>query len=403
MKRYRYTAIDRAGVLRHGEMEASDGYAVVARLQRDGSLPLRTAGAGAGLARLWPVGRAAALRPQQVAEFTRELAIMLAAGQDLDRALRFLVETAPAPRVGRVVAEIREAVRDGATLEAALARHPASFSRLYLGLVHAGEAGGRLAEALERLAVMLERQRALAATVQSALIYPALLAAAATGSIVVMLTVVLPQFVPLFEQNGARLPPAAAFLLAAGDLVANDGLAALFVVLLVLIGIRLALRHPAIRLAADHLILRLPIAGTLLREVLAARLGRALGTLLASGTSLIAALAVVRTVLINRAAVAAIDAATASARDGTGLADALAAAGVFPARLCHLLRLGEENAQLATLALRAADIHEERVRLLGQRLLTLLVPAITLLMGLVVAAIVATLLQAMLSLDDLAQ
>jgi general secretion pathway protein F len=117
---------------------------------------------------------------------------------------------------------------------------------------------------------------------------------------------------------------------------------------------------------------------------------------------LVGALAIVRDVVGNRAAATAVDVASQSVRDGAGLSRPLASAGVFPVRTIHLLRLGEENAQLGAMALRAAAIHEERTRVVTQRLVALLVPAITILMGAAVAGIVASLLTAMLSLNDLA-
>ena len=159
---------------------------------------------------------------------------------------------------------------------------------------------------------------------------------------------------------------------------------------------------PAVHLAADRFLLRVPVIGGLIREVLAARFTRTLGTLVGNGMPLIAALAIVRDVMLNRAAVAAVDLATQSARSGAGLAPALEAAHIFPPRTGYLIRLGEENAQLGALALRAADIHEEQARINVQRMVSLLVPAITIVMGGAVAAIVASLLMAMLSLNDLA-
>ena len=136
----------------------------------------------------------------------RELATMLAAGQDLDRALRYLHETAPHARVRTVVGGLRDGVRDGSPLSVALARYPRGFTRLHVALVRAGEASGKLVPTLERLADLLERQQALASSITSAMIYPGLLLVAAIGSIALLLTQVLPQFVPMFEQSGAKLP-----------------------------------------------------------------------------------------------------------------------------------------------------------------------------------------------------
>ena len=405
MPAFRYTAIDAAGKLSRGLMEAPDERAVIARLQDQGHIPVRADPAASGD---WLGGLltlelgSGALRAKDVANVTRELSIMLGAGQDLDRALRYLVDYAANARTRGVLSKLRDTVRDGGSLAAAMAAQPRSFSRLYVGLVRAGEAGGTLGSTLDRLAALLERQRSLSSTITSAMIYPALLLVAAIGSITLLLTVVLPQFVPLFEQNGAKLPASTQMLVDLGALVSNDGLYALAVTLLLLLAARQALRRPGTRLAMDRLLLHLPIIGSLARETLAARFNRTLGTLLLNGVPLIGALGIVRDAVGNLAGVAAVDAATISARGGAGLAGALEQSGVFPPRTVQLLRLGEETAQLGAMALRAAEIHEESTRIGVQRLVALLVPAITILMGAVIAGIVSSLLVAMLSLNDLA-
>jgi general secretion pathway protein F len=165
---------------------------------------------------------------------------------------------------------------------------------------------------------------------------------------------------------------------------------------------RRALASPGVRLEADRLVLRLPVVGTLLRETLAARLTRTLGTLLHNGMPLIAALGIAKEALGNMAAAEAVETAAAKAKSGRGLAGPLGEAGIFPARTIHLLQLGEEAAQLAPMALKAADIHEEQARLMVQRVVALAVPIITIAMGLAVAGIIGALLSAMLSLNDLA-
>jgi general secretion pathway protein F len=406
MPAFRYSAINAAGESVRGTTDAADEAAVVAQLRRQGLVPARVeAASGRSSIRdllSMEFGRRGGLGRQEVTNVTRELAIMLEAGQDMDRALRFLVETAPNARVGRVLDEIRQAVRDGSSLAAALTRHSQSFSRLYIGLVRACEAGGTLAATLERLATLMERERSLAATVQSALIYPALLLLAAIGSITLLLTEVLPQFVPLFEQNGVELPRPTQILIAVGGFVSQDGIYVLLLLVALVLAGRQALRMPRPRLLVDRWMLHVPVIGTLARDIIAARFGRTLGTLVLNGVPLIAALAVVRDTVGNLAGVQAIDRATVSAKGGAGLAGPLGDSGVFPLRTIYLLRLGEETAQLGKMALRAAEIHEEKTRVGVQRLVSLLVPAITIVMGAAVASIVASLLLAMLSLNDLA-
>ena len=235
------------------------------------------------------------------------------------------------------------------------------------------------------------------------MIYPAMLSLAAVGSIVLLLTQVLPQFVPLFEQNGAAMPRSTRFLIAAGDVLSQYGLFLLLGLVLLAILARQLLQREDVRSFRDRTVLRLPILGLLMREVLAARFCRTLGTLLGNGVPLIGAMAIVRDVIGNRSVLGAIDRATESAKGGAGLSRTLDQAGIFPVRAIHLLRLGEETAQLGPMALRAAEIHEEQVRIRTQRLVSLLVPVITVVMGLAVAGIVSSLLLAMLSLNDLAQ
>jgi general secretion pathway protein F len=404
MTAFRYLAIGPNGDIQRGLMEAASEAEVIERLRRQGATPMRADPARRGglLAMLTRSGLRRSLRAQEVADLIRELAIMLGAGQDLDRALRYLQETAPNRRVNLAVTALRDAVRDGSPLSAASARDPHSFSRLHVGLIRAGEAGGNLAPTLARLADLLDRQRSLAATITSALIYPALLLIAAIGSVTFLLVEVLPQFVPLFEENNATLPASTHLLIDLGHFVATSGPVVLLAGLVLFLATGALLRRPAPRLVADRALLHLPVVGTLLREILAARFTRVLGTLLVNGVALISALDVVRAALGNSAAVAAVERATTSARGGGGLAQALAESGTFPARTIHLIRLGEENAQLGAMAIRAADIHEERTRLAMQRLVVLLVPAITIAMGIAVAFIVASLMTAMLSLNDLA-
>src|SRR4029077_4544357 len=156
-------------------------------------------------------------------EVTRELAIMLAAGQDLDRALRFVADNTRSARARAILANVRDKVRGGSPLAAGLAREPRSFSKLYVGLVRAGEAGATLPETLDRLATLLERERSLSANLRSALIYPALLVVAAIGSLALLLEYVLPQFTPIFEQAGAQLPASTRALMVLGTAVGAAG------------------------------------------------------------------------------------------------------------------------------------------------------------------------------------
>jgi general secretion pathway protein F len=406
MASFRWSAINSGGEVVRGVVEAPDRGTVVDRLQRQGQIVLRAdpAGRRRGLGELLrlEIGGKSGLDKATLATATRELAIMLAAGQDLDRALRYVVDNTRSARARAILGGVRDKVRGGSSLAAALAGEPKSFSRLYVGLVRAGEAGGTLAVTLDRLAGLLERERSLSANMRAAMVYPVLLVVAAIASIVFLLDYVLPQFAPVFAQAGVQLPAATRALMALGAAVGAFGPWLLLVFAAAgLAGHRL-LAQPAYRLPFDRLMLRLPVVGALWRETVAARLTRTLGSLIENGVPLIPALGIAKDAVGNLAAAAAIEAAAVKAKDGAGLTRPLAAAGLFPTRMIHLLQLGEEAAQLAAMSLKAAEIHDEQARLMTQRLVALAVPLITIAMGLAVAGIISALLTAMLSLNDLA-
>ncbi|OUJ03008.1 type II secretion system F family protein [Acetobacter cibinongensis] len=408
---WHYSALTVAGQLQRGQTQGPDEAHVVAYLRRSGLTPVRVTaqserGRLAGLHISFTLRRTG-LRRSQVADITRELALMLGAGLDLDRALRFLIETLPETgraglRARTVLIELRDAMRNGGSFATALATRSDSFTPLYINLVKAGEAGGALGEALDRLATLMERERKLTISIQSALIYPAILVVASIGSVVLLLTGVLPQFVPLFAEAGAQLPFLTRCVIAAGDFLTRWGLGLLLGCLAAMFMLRALLAQPAFRLRFDQTLLRLPVVGALSRNIMAARLTRTLGTLLQNGVSLLSALKISEDVIGNRAGAGAVAAAALVAREGGGLSRPLESTGLFPPRAIHLMRLGEETAQLGPLCLRAAELHEDAVRVDLQRLVALLVPAITVVMGAVVAGIVSALLLAMLGLNDLA-
>jgi general secretion pathway protein F len=406
MPKFRYTAVNASGQVVKGVLEAADRAALIDRLHAERQLPLEAVSED-GFRGVWALlnsdlGGARGISNRELGDFTREISVMLGAGQDLERTLRFVVDTTRGSRARTIFSDITDKVRDGSSLAAALAKHPQSFPQLYVGMVRAGEAGGTLAETLDRLAQLLDRERALRANIQSALIYPAMLVLAAVATIVLLLTYVLPQFTPIFDQAGARLPSSTRVLMALGDAARDYG----FIVFLFAVGsalvLRQVVRQPGPRLAFDRLQLKVPLIGEFTRQVQAARFARTLGTLLINGVSLLSALGIVRDVLGNRAAVRSVEQATARVKDGASLAKSLSNEAAFPTRLLDLLRLGEETGRMPEMALRAAEIHEEQVRQTVQRLVGLLVPVITVVTGLIVAGIIASLVVAMLSLNDLA-
>ena len=405
MPSFRWSAINGGGDTVNGVMEAPDRGAVVERLQRQGHLVLRAdpADRRRGLRELLQVefGGARGLDKAALSEVTRELAIMLRQGRTSTApcGLSWIIPAHPCPwhprkhsRQGawRQLAG-RGACRRAAKLLQAVCR---SCSRRRGGRYLAGYP--RPSRHLARTRAQPQRQPPIGPDLSG-------LAGSRSGRLDrALLDYVLPQFTPIFEQAGAELPASTRVLMALGAVVGAGAPWLLVGVLAAALIARQLLARPANRLKFDRLLLRLPIAGSLLRETLAARLTRTLGSLLQNGVPLIPALGIAQDALGNSAASAAVEAAAIGAKGGAGFARPLAATGLFPDRTIHLLQLGEEAAQLSSMALKAADIHDEQARLMMQRLVALAVPLITITMGLAVAGIVSALLTAMLSLNDLA-
>ncbi|MBW3550469.1 MAG: type II secretion system F family protein [Proteobacteria bacterium] len=208
MPLYTYKALNSRGEMLDGQMEAATDAEVVVRLQDQGHLPVeaRLASEGGGVASWRSLFKAKAFAGARLVQFTQQLAILLGAGQPLDRALTILLELPEDEAAKRTVSDVRDAVRGGTSLSAALERQHGTFSRLYINMVRAGEAGGSLHETLARLADYLERSRALQGRVLNALIYPAILLVMVGLSLLFLLGYVVPQFAQMYESLDAPLP-----------------------------------------------------------------------------------------------------------------------------------------------------------------------------------------------------
>jgi general secretion pathway protein F len=399
---YSYKAVTAEGEVIEGELEAHDRRAVVERLRSQGHVPIRAEERkGGGLLRRGGTRRGARISRGAVALLTRELSMLLQSGLPLDRALSILSTLSPAGPLRRLVDRVLERVRGGASLAEALEAQGEVFPGFYSGMVRAGEAGGGLEVVLTRLAETLERAQALRESVKSALIYPILVVILAVGSLVVMMTLVIPQFRPLFEDSGKALPLLTEIVIGASDFV-RDFWWALAVALVVLVmAVRRHNASPEGRLRWDRWILGLPLLGDLLLKIEVARLARTLGTLLANHVNVLNAVAMTLGTLGNHAVGEALSELRGRLAKGEGLAVPMAEAGIFPVLAVQLIQVGEESGQLDSMLLRVAEIYDEEVKRTIDRLLALLVPVIIIVLGLVIALMIGSILMAIMSSYDL--
>jgi len=337
----------------------------------------------------------------ELAYCTKHLSVMLRAGQDLDRALNFLAKNSRNALTRAIFTQIRGAVRSGSSLAAALEQHSSSFPFLYVGLVRAAESGGTLPLIFERLSELLERQRALRSVVISSAIYPILVLITGAATVTFILNYVFPDLIQAFNGAGMELPQLTQLVMSAGQAFDSYGAyvgCSLPVAFIVIIR---TLSRSSVCHSWDYILLRLPVMGDLMRELIAARFSRCLGTLLENGVPLVNSLGIACGVVGNWSAVAAIKLATEGAKEGRTLSQSLQYSNAFPARMVDLLRLGEETGELARLCLLAAKTHEEQAEIAFKRLGQLLAPTMLLIVGVIVAVVVSSLLMAFLAVNGL--
>jgi general secretion pathway protein F len=404
MPHYFYKAVTRDGVTDEGEMIEATSDAVIRRLQENGLIPILTeeiapGGQSSRKFRL-PVPRKKARQPDVIG-FTRSLASLLDSGAALDRALEIMLEVENDLAVRALIEDVQGTVRGGSSLSSALEEQGPVFSGFYVSMIRAAEASGTLGEGLERMLEYLERSRALREKIVSALIYPTILLGVAGLSVLILLTLVVPQFRPIFEDMGSALPLATRAVLGVSDFIASYWWLGAILMAGVVFGIRRALENPQTRLQLDSASLRLPLLGPLISANETARFSRSLGTLLQNGVPVLKSLEIGRSTLTNRALAAAIDDATEKLKGGGDLSSNLQSAGVFPGLAVQMVKVGEESGNLDHMMLRVAKIYDGEVSITVQRLLAMVEPLLIIGLGVMIAGIIMSILVGVISINDL--
>ena len=408
MARYQFRAISDEGEAIEGEIEAADQASVVQQLRRRQQMPLIIQPAGTSMAPsdeqsgllkflnqpLWSHTR---LNRRDAGVMTRELATLLDAGLTVDQALGFLIDVADSQPKRELFADLLEKVQGGSTLADAMSAHPSAFPIAYVSLIRAGEAGNALGDVFARLSDYLERAEELSQQVRSALVYPLMLMFMAGISIAILLTVVLPQFTPMFESAGTDLPWLTLVVVAVGDAAERYWWLALIGALFITLWFGSLLRDPSSRAVIDRRLLGLPLIGDLVAKIDTARLARTLGTLLANGVALPSALTIAKDTMSNAALRDALGTTIAAVKEGKGLSGPLGRSALLPPLAINLIAVGERSGSLESMLMKVADIFEQEVKHVVDKLMTLLVPVLTIGVGLVIALIIGSILSAILA------
>ena len=398
---YRWQGRNRQGRLLRGEMEAADRAAVLAELRRRRIRPrpssIREKGVG--------LGREIALAPRVSADdivvWTRNFGVMIEAGVPIVECLQVLTDQTGNPVVRRAVQRVRLDVSNGMTLAEALSKHPRLFDTVFVRMVAAGEAGGVLPQILARLALFIERSARLKRTVKTAMIYPSTIVLVAGLVVAVLLLYVIPVFAEVYQGMGKTLPPLTEATVALSRWLYDYCLLLLGGLSTVAVAAWTAVRTEGGRRVLHGWLLRLPLVGDVLRKAAIARFGhntglllqsgvqqRHPGLLLQSGVTLLDSLGITAGTTGNKVLEQAVMETREGLERGLPLAELLAASGLFPALVCHMVAVGESIGALDTMLNRVAAFYEEEVDRTVARLTALMEPVLMIVLGTVLGGIV---------------
>ena len=398
---FHYRAFGADGKLRTGIITAENTNTVARELLRQGLTPVYV-GAEAKKGFEIKLPSFGSGRRRDVLFFTQELSTLLNSGVPLDRALTITSELTTKPHFKTVVSDILRSIKSGKSLADALAIHPTYFSDLFINMVRAGEASGSLGQIFERLSEFERSRDELRSYIISSMIYPSLLALVGFGSIVVMLDFVVPRFASVFDDSRMKIPVPTQMMLEASKIVQDWGWVVALGIVGSLTAFRLYTRTPRGRLWWDGARLKIPVLGDAMRKAETSRFARAMSTLVGNTVPLVQSLHISAGILFNSRMANSLKEVAQGVKRGEGISQPLLRTGMFPPLASHLLTVGEETGKLDQMFARMAEIYEEETRAAIRRFTSIFEPLVILIMGIIVGALVLSMLIAITSINDVA-
>ncbi len=396
-----FRAVGSDGKVRSGSITADTERMVARELQKQGLTPVYV-GVTEKKSTDFKLPSLGGKNKRDVLFFTQELSTLLTSGVPLDRALAITAEVTERPHFRFVVLDILRVLKGGRSLADSLATHPEYFSDLFINMVRAGEAGGSLAQIFERLTEFERSRDELRGYIISSMVYPGLLTLVGLSSIIVLLTFVVPRFAAVFEDSHMQIPLPTLMMLETSKFIKTWWLLFASALAASLIGFRMYIATTAGRLAWDGSRLRIPLLGDALRKAETARFARAMSTLVANTVPLVQSISISAGILNNKVISGALREVSQGVKRGEGIAGPLRKAGVFPPLAAHLLTVGEETGRLDAMFSRMADIYEADTRSAIRRFTSLFEPAVILVMGIIVGALILSMLLAITSINEVA-
>ena len=390
---FSYKVRDQTGKVVEGQLEADDQALVVDKLRSMGFTPISVSKQSENklTADISIPGLSNRVKLKDVAVMSRQFATMINSGLSILRSLAILSQQTDNKELASVLSEVRLDVERGASLSAALSKHPKVFSKLFVAMVRSGEKSGTLDLVLLRLASTIEKQVELRRKVKSAMTYPVMVGFVVFGIAMIMLIFIVPQFATIYDSLGGSLPTPTQILLKISKIVRT------FFPVLIVLGIVAAvlfrrwINTTKGRAIWDAFKLRVPIFGGLVQKTALARFSRTLGSLTRAGVPILESLEIVAETAGNSVVAAAVLDTQRAVKGGDSIARPLEQHEVFPPMVVQMMAVGEETGALDEMLDKIADFYEQEVAATVDALTSLIEPMLIVIMGIVVGGMIISL------------
>ncbi|ROR30635.1 type IV pilus assembly protein PilC [Mobilisporobacter senegalensis] len=397
MADFSYVIIDKNGKEKKGSMDAANEEKVKASLRAEGYIPLSVTPQNI-MNKDINLTFGSSVKPRDLSVFCRQLVSILSAGVSIINALDMLSQQTENQVLSKAIKEVQIAVEKGEALADAMEANKKVFPNILIHMVAAGEASGNLEVVFGRMAVHFEKDTKMRAQVKKAMIYPSMVALVAVGVVFVMMIVVIPNFMGMFQDMNIEMPFMTQMIINMSNFMKSQWYMILGLIILIAIGFHAYKKSPSGQMVLGQLGLKLPLFGKIIIKSNSARFGRTLSTLLAAGISMIEAIDITARTMDNVIARQALLDAKEDVSKGISLSVPIRNSGIFPPMVYQMTRIGEESGNIESMLEKLADYYDEEVEIATTSLSAVLEPMIIVIMALVVGVLIMAIMQPMLSM-----
>jgi type IV pilus assembly protein PilC len=381
MKRFHYIAKDTGDKKQEGFLEADNKEAVLETLRKKSLTPISVKEERDDV--LSKLKDFSIVSSSEKVMFSKELATLISAGIPIAQSMHILEEQVESKTMKKTVTEIASDIEGGFSLSSAMEKHRRIFGPLYVSMLKAGEVSGTMDQTLEKMADEIEKDHELVAKIRGALAYPSVIMIAMVAIVIYMVTSIIPQIASVFTEMGGDLPWSTRFLMSLSEAFRSYGLVIIIGIVAFVVGFKRLLKaNKKVRYIWHSILIKIPILGKTARKINVARFTRTLGSLLASGVTIIESLQITADTITNEVFKKEILDAAKKVEDGSSVAEPLKKSKIFPKMVPHMIAVGEETGSLDKTLLKVTEFYDKEIDNTLKNLSSILEPIIMIIIGL---------------------